>query len=242
MSFKSELEGYLGELASEPFKHRYGQVVPNSSSVGPYDAVSLSDTAYLYCDMADSSSIVTLFDNETAARVLRVFLNAVCRVIKDRGGEIRSFDGDRVMAIFIGDSAADDAVDAALRINWAVLHPVQDALMKDRKYRDKFVETGWQVKQRTGIEVGWAYIVRGGVRDQNDLVSIGFPANTAAKLSDYKGGGPTIITEEVWDKLKSGNCYSAKHDYEAMWSDPKWVTIGKSLEQIRTSTWFRYYS
>lgn len=241
MGFREDLQGHLTDLAVKSFNSRFGNKVPTSDTVGPYDAVTLNETAYLYCDMADSSSIVTRFGDETGARVLRVFLNAACRVIKDRGGEIRSFDGDRVMAIYKGEDAADKAVDTALRINWAILHPVHDALLLDSQYRDNYYETGWKVKQRTGIHVGWSYIVRGGVRDQNDLVSIGSPANIAAKLSDYKDGGATIITDEVWEKLKFSNRYSSNHDDQPMWTDPKWVKVGADNEKIRTSTWHRYY-
>ncbi|MEU5905187.1 hypothetical protein ABZ780_12510, partial [Micromonospora sp. NPDC047467] len=86
------------------------------------------DAVYLYADMANSTGLARDFDPKTAAKVVRAYLDATCRVIKSRGGEIRSFDGDRVMAIFMGGSKNSNAARCALNINWAVTKVVWLAL------------------------------------------------------------------------------------------------------------------
>nr|WP_141216265.1 adenylate/guanylate cyclase domain-containing protein [Rhodococcus sp. 06-621-2] len=247
MSFKSDLETQVDSLIKTPFKMRDGRVVPTSSSIGPHDYVTLSEVAYLYTDMADSSSLPSRFEYVEGARILRVFLTSVCRVIRDRGGEIRSFDGDRVMAIFKGDNAANDAVDAGLRINWAISVLAHDALIMYEPYWKQFLENDWKLRHRTGIDIGVAQVVRGGVRDHNDLVSIGHAPNTAAKLSDYKGGGATIITDDVYELLSENNLRSensAKKDgvVHDMWQHKGYTKIGSRIEDVYTSTWRRSYS
>ncbi|TSD93463.1 adenylate/guanylate cyclase domain-containing protein [Gordonia rubripertincta] len=244
MAFADDLRAGVRSLIQTPFKMRTGRVIP--SELGPHDYVTLFDTSYLYTDMADSSGLAERFEQEEGARILRVFLNVVCRVIRDRGGEIRSFDGDRVMGIFLGEDAADKAVDAALRITWAVSELAHDELLSYKPYLDQYVDNGWKLRHRTGIDLGWARVVRGGVRDYNDLVSIGYAPNAAAKLSDYKGGGTTMITDKVYENLSYKNIYaknSRKNDgiEHDMWDHKGLVTIGSRYEEIYTSTWWRSY-
>lgn len=248
MSFKEDCQLAVRNIVRTDFNMRVGREVPTTEKVVQKDgAVAMHDVAYLYADMADSSGVAQYFLREDAAIIIRAYLHAVSRVLNDRGGAIRSFDGDRVMAIFTGDNAVNDAVDAALRINWVVKNIVHEELSNGNKaYLDRWVEDGWVVKHRTGIDVGSAFIVRAGVRGSNDLVSIGSTPNIAAKLSDYKGGGQTIITDRVWDALSYRNCYArnaeSNSDEEvSMWTLPKTVELGGTFETIRTSTWWRRY-
>lgn len=249
MGFKDDCAKSVRDIVKTPFSIRWGREVPTTESIVQKDGAVSLRAAYLYADMADSTGMADKFEREDAAKIIRSYLHAVSRVLKDRGGEIRSFDGDRVMAIFVGDDAADDAVDAALRITWVVDNIVHDELMAYNKaYRDEWIENDWRVRHRTGIDLGTAFIVRAGVRGNNDLVSIGSAPNIAAKLSDYKGGGRTIITEYVWDKLSYSNCYSKNSssdspDAVSMWTDPHTTSLGGGTWQtIRTSSWRRPYS
>lgn len=249
MGFKSDCEDAVNEIVTTDFKSRDGTVVPTTDTVSQKDgAVWLTDAAYLYADMADSTGMVDHFDSVDSAKIVRAYLASVCRVLRDRGGEIRSFDGDRVMAIFVGDKAADKAVDAALRMKWVIDEIVHKHLSL---YNDAYYEKSdkWRLKHRTGIDIGTAFVVRAGVRGNNDLVSIGETPNIAAKLSDYKGGrGHVTITEHVWDKLSYSYCYSknaksGSNEEQSMWTDPEVKNIGGGTwVSIRTSTWRKPYN
>jgi class 3 adenylate cyclase len=241
LAFKDECEAAVRDIVKAPFNTRHGREVPTTESVTLSNGGVYLNAAYLYADMVDSTGMAEQFTPHNAAKIIRAYLHATCRVLRDRGGAIRSFDGDRVMAIFVGDDAANDAVDAALRIKWVVDEIVHDKLMVyNEAYSDHWIQTGWKVKHRTGVDVGTAFVVRAGVRDKhNDLVSIGTPPNIAAKLSDYKGAGPTTITERVWDKLSYENCFT--EDGAPKWSDTSWQDVGGTYEEIRTSTWRRSY-
>lgn len=249
MGFKSDCESAVRDIIRTNFKVRYGREVPTTESIVQKDgAVSLT-AAYLYADMADSTGLADHFNREDGAKIIRAYLAAVCRVLRDRGGEIRSFDGDRVMAIFVGDEAADNAVDAGLRITWVVNEVVHDQLLTwNDAYKEKWIEGEWALSHRTGIDLGTAFIVRAGVRGHNDLVSIGDTPNIAAKLSDYKGGGRTIITDYVWGNLSNGNCFaknssSDSDEIQSMWTEPATKDLGGGAwHTIRTSTWMRTYS
>lgn len=241
MGFKDDCTSAVRDIVKTDFNTRFARVVPTTDDVAQKDgAVYVSDAVYLYADMADSTGMASHFTAQEAARIIRAYLHAVSRVLRDRGGEIRSFDGDRVMAIFIGADAADKAVDAALRITSVVDKIVHTQLLVHcEPYKDHWIETGWRVRHRTGIDIGTALIVRAGVRGNSDLVSVGDSPNIAAKLSDYKGGGATIISARVWEKLDYDNCYSNDQD---MWKYRGKITIGSRTESVYTSSWMRNYS
>ena len=68
----------------------------------------------LYADLADSTALA-MWDRRVAARVCKAFLAFASRLIRASDGEVRSFDGDRVMGVFIGKTKNTSAVKCALK-------------------------------------------------------------------------------------------------------------------------------
>lgn len=183
MTFKDDLVSARDSIVDTSFTVRNGTVVPTTTDVGYDEAVKLAVT-YLYADMADSSGLVAVSPKETVGKILRLYLDLSVRIIRRNGGHVRSFDGDRVMGIFIGDKRYDDAVKSAMQIKWACSDLIQPKIKE--KYKS-IRETGWVLRTGCGIASGDALIVRGGVRkSSSDLVSVGVAPNLAAKLSDVR--------------------------------------------------------
>ena len=231
MSRELDYWGAVTRIIDTPFDTRHANVVPTTDTVKLKDGGVYVDAVYLYCDMADSTGMAARFTEEAAARIVRSFLSVVVRILKHHEGEVRSYDGDRVMAIFMGADAPDRAARAALEIKWTVDEVVHPALFDRLEEYDE----GWTLKNRTGIDVGEAFIVRAGVRDNNDLVSIGEAPNIAAKLSDLKIGR-TMITDQLWDQLSYSVCFSRTKD-RAMWSEPADQDVGGQTISVRHSNW-----
>jgi class 3 adenylate cyclase len=91
------------------------------------------------------------------------------------------------------------------------------------------------MKHGAGIDIGEAMMVRGGVRNNNDLVSIGDPPNIAAKLSELRNHR-TYISSRMWDAMSYGVCYSGG-EHKPMWSEPRDVKLGDRVVSIRSSDW-----
>lgn len=232
MSRKSDYESHLTNLLYQDFDVRFGRTVPRSADVTLKNGGVYLDAVYLYADMADSSGMARRFTPQTAAKIIRAYLATVTRALRYRDGHVRSFDGDRVMAIFVGDDAASRAAKAALEVKWLVDNVVHPEL---RIRLESYRESTWKVSHRAGIDMGEAFLVRGGVRDNNDLVSIGDAPNIAAKLSDMKGKR-TWITDRVWQAMNYETCFSSK-DREPMWTSPETMQVaGRSL-RVRGSNW-----
>src|SRR6266436_5901784 len=98
MALKEDLISDISAILSQKWDSRDGQVVPTTESVAlACGGVKLTATM-LYADLIDSTALV-LFNPQTAARVYKCFLSACSRIIRANGGDIRSFDGDRVMGV-----------------------------------------------------------------------------------------------------------------------------------------------
>jgi len=231
VTFKEDLIAARDAIVASDFEVRDGQVVPQTKDVGYNQAVKLH-ASYLYADMVDSSGLVGISPKETVGKVFRLFLDLSVRIIRERGGHIRSFDGDRIMGIFIGDRRFDASVKSAMQIKWACDNIIQPEIT--RRYKS-IREADWKIKPGSGIASGPAFIVRGGVRQSSsDLVSIGPPPNLAAKLSDKREDPYHLrIGEHTYKNLTDAGRMSKAVN---MWQGPYPMTLGgKSYKYYRSS-------
>lgn len=235
MGRKVDLENAVDDIAVVDFDERWARQVPTSETVKLLNGAVWADAVYLYTDMADSSGMAQRLTRKTGARVIKAFLSTATRIISHHTGEVRGYDGDRVMAIYLGDDAADRAAKSALEIKWAVDNIVHASL---NLLCDEYKKSSWKLSHRTGVDIGTALIVRAGVRDNNDLVSIGDAPNIAAKLSDFKGHR-TTITDAVWSKMGVDTCFSGSGaQAKAMWTSPELKDVGGGRNiKVRHSDW-----
>ncbi|MEV7879898.1 adenylate/guanylate cyclase domain-containing protein [Streptomyces microflavus] len=239
MGLADDIRSAVTTVAGADWNIRKGNVVPTTESITLKNGAVELDAVYLYADMADSTGLARDFPKTTAAKVIRCYLDATCRVIKAKGGEIRSFDGDRVMAIFIGSNKNTAAAECGLMINHAVsqiVRPVVEAKLPS------LVTKGWELKHCVGVASGTALVVRGGVRgdDDSDLVSVGRAPNVAAKLSDVREGPyRSYVTAEVFDSLNEKVKYSRGDEPKLMWNGPVKHQVGGEMLSVYRSTWWR---
>ncbi|MFD9195445.1 adenylate/guanylate cyclase domain-containing protein [Streptomyces phaeochromogenes] len=236
MSLGDDIRSDLDKLVGTPWSTRNGYVVPGTDDVKLFsnDAVKL-DAVYLYADLLGSTKLARDFRPETVGKVIRGSLRTASKIIKSHGGEIRSYDGDRVMAIFIGKSKNSSAAKCALQIKYAMQHIVQPALFAKLPH----LQTGgYEPRMCVGIASGDAFIARAGVRDSSDLVSIGRAPNVAAKLSDIREPGTyrTYITADVYKMLSKESKLSKGKD---MWEAQTAVVGGEKMTIYRSSYWWK---
>lgn len=202
-----------------------GIKVPKSEDVVMENGGRLVDATYLYADLAGSSKLAHSVDKVVTATIIRAYINSASRILKELDGSIRSFDGDRVMAVFMGEGKNDMAVRAAFAINWVVAKVIAPAIQS--KWPE--VSRVYSIDHGVGIDTGEALIVRGGVRIDNDLISIGDAPNDAARLSDYRRYSINI-SKAVHEDL---------HDLHRSYGDLKfWTrTMGREALGFNTVTY-----
>jgi class 3 adenylate cyclase len=214
MALHDEINAELGQILGRPWKERDGQKVPDSADVElGNDGVAL-DAAVLYADLADSTGLVSRTKRTFAAEVFKAYLRGACKILRAKDGNITSFDGDRVMAVFVGANKETSAVRAALAVNHLV-EKVLNPLVKQR-YTTDFV-----ARHAVGVASGTLFVARAGIRGSNDLVWVGPAANVAAKLSALREAPfATFITDDVYRKM-SDEVRMAKSGPN-MWESRTW--------------------
>lgn len=231
MPLLDDIEDEVQAVFRTIWKTRDGIVVPEAEHVRlGNDAVLLRGTV-LYADLAASTDLVTRYKDQFAAEVYKAYLLSSCRIIRSQDGVITAFDGDRVMAVFLGDSQNSAAAKAALMINY-VVHNTINALMKTQ-----YPDTGYEVQQAVGIDTGDLLVARTGIRGANDLVWVGRAANYAAKLCSLREGTyASYITQDVFDALSEQSKYGGSPT-QCMWEKVIWDTYG--IPVYRSSWWWK---
>lgn len=229
MKTRAQLEASVDEIFSTHWAKRQGEVVPDQDGIRlGNDAVEL-DATILYADLADSTGLVTGYKDWFAAEIYKAYLTIACEIIRNNSGVITAFDGDRVMAVFIGSSKNSAAAKAALQINWAVDNIINS------KVREKYPNTSYEVRQAVGVDSGKVMVAKAGIRGFNDLVWVGRAANVAAKLSALRDGGyACFMTASVYKKLSDSSKFGGKDKNRDMWSEYVWSETG---EVIYRSNW-----
>jgi class 3 adenylate cyclase len=216
VGLKQDLESEVDTVFRTLWYERDGRKVPEPDDVRlGNDAVKLEGTV-LYADLADSTNLVKGFKWWFAAEVYKAYLVCACRIIRQNGGTITAFDGDRVMAIYIGDGRDPAAVRSAMQINYATTRIINP------KIKQVFPDTTYDVKQSVGIDRSDLYAVRTGIRGANDLVWVGMAANIAAKMCTIRDGCATRITHEVYQNLDDSTTFGGD-PRQNMWSDYHWT-------------------
>jgi adenylate cyclase len=198
MAINDDIASEVNGILSEPWDIRDGTVVPDTDSVRLAGGAVKLEATMLYADLVDSTALA-MYDRRIAARVFKSFLAASARIIRNRNGYIRSFDGDRVMGVFIGDHKNTSAAKAALNINYAFLQIIKPKF--DAKY-EIFRKGTYVLGHCVGIDTSEILVVRAGIAKNNDLVWVGSAPNVAAKLSGIRAAPyNSWITESVYNRL-----------------------------------------
>jgi len=215
----SEFENKIHENVRTIFETAWtetkGQVVPKSGDLGLSNVGRSISATVLYADMDSSTEIVDRYNVKFAAELYKAFLLCATRTIRLNGGEVRSFDGDRVMGVFIGDRKNSDAAKTGLQINYLVKKAINPAL------KNQYPSTNFTLRHTVGIDTSDMLVVRSGIRNNNDLVWVGSAANHAARMNTLSSDIATRITPAVYKKLNEKSKFGGdpKHN---MWTSADW--------------------
>jgi adenylate cyclase len=224
MALKDDVTSDVAGIISQPWSLRDGTIVPSTEDVALAGGGVNLDVTILYADLADSTELVLEQDRRVAAKVIKCFLAASSRIIRAFGGDIRSFDGDRVMGIYIGGSKNSNAAKTALKIKWAFDNIVKPKL--ETAY-PSLANGSYKLGYGIGIDTSTVLAVRGGIRGSNDLVWVGRAPNVAAKLSTLREAPyRTYITADVYKMLSGETKYTTKNGQQVdMWESRSWTQL-----------------
>ena len=200
---------------------------PEDLRLNANHAKDLETATVLYADLDGSTNMVDNSDWSFSAEVYKTYLRCAAEVIRSEGGAITAYDGDRIMAVFTGDSKNTSAVRCALKINYAVCKIIRPALSA------QYPSVDFTLKHVVGIDVSRLRTARIGVRGDNDLVWIGRAANYAAKLTTLSDKA-TWITKAVYDQMSNDVKYSNETD---IWELRYWTPMNNMPVYCSTYSW-----
>ena len=164
MALKKDLEDHVAKTFRGEWTTRAGEVVPvpDDLLLCSNDAIEFERATILYADLSGSTKLVDSKKWWFAAEVYKIFLHCAGKIINSEGGTIVSYDGDRVMAVFLGKTQTSTAARCGLKINYAVREIINP------KLKARYSNTAYEVRQVVGIDTGEIRAARTGVRGGND--------------------------------------------------------------------------
>ena len=166
-------------------------------------------------DLRKSSELLKVHQKQTSGKIHKAFLTATAIVVNDLGGEIRSFNGDGLLAFWPANEKEelDTAVKTGMRLKW-FLDIELSPLFK------KYTKLDFGI----GIDWGEVYILRAGISreaNNNDLIFIGKCVNLAVAISK-KAQSPyhVEISESTYSNLTEKWIYGTSQGVRKnMWTN-----------------------
>lgn len=235
-TLSDKIEEDTGEFFSGSYEVQEARVVPSASDVKFGKFGKQMELAMVFVDIRESTKIVDGFRRTTAARMYKSFLQAIVKIVKKFDGDVKSFNGDGVLAVFGGDSKCNNAVLASYAINWYVSEVLRPKMEKYFSNNSKLQDM--KFNYGIGVDLGTILIVRAGVKgtDNSDLVWAGNATNLSVKLNALSDeDNPTYITNRVYNKLNDKNLAYLNSDTK-IWEKRYWTSMDKMIV-YRTSYW-----
>jgi len=233
MGLQDDLAIGVSKIITQKWDIRDGRVIPLTDDVALSGGAIKLDATVLYADLSQSSKLATDFQQRTAAKVMRAFLYCMSKLITVESGVITSFDGDRVMGIFLGNTKNTSAARCALKMNYTV-HKIIEPKITD--YFTSMKESAFSISHCVGVDTSPIFAVRAGQRGSNDLIWIGRAPNLAARLSDIRENDyHSFISKDVFSVLPESAKYGGDPK-KLMWEERSFKFIGESVT-VYCSNW-----
>lgn len=233
---KADLEKTVGDYLAGSYETYQPRGVPESSDIPLGNKAAKLTATALFIDLRQSSDITNAFRRQTAAKMMKGYFHGAVKVINANDGLVRSFNGDGMLALFVGDFRSSNAAKAAMQVVWFVRNILRPRL--ERYFNSNRAALGQDLgfSIGCGLDDGDIYAVRIGIRGTNDVAWVGRCTNTAAKLSNVLTEPHQIaVTREVYSRMNNNRRTST--DGRAMWTGETAGTFGGSVRTYRTSSW-----
>lgn len=229
MALLEDLQNKVNSYFNEKYEVSKTTIVPSTDySKLTFGNIGLTaDLTFLFVDIRKSSQLHDNYGYIYAAKIYQSFHDINVRIINNRGGQVRSFDGDRIMGVFSGDRKNNNAVEAALNIRWAVWN------ILNPKFKPEFA-----INIGIGIDTGETLITKVGKgRDisNNDLVWVGKACNYASHMCN-ESENKIYVSPSVYDLLLDSNKLSSGRNF---WEKVN-MTLknGKVVACYKTNYWW----
>lgn len=195
IQYSKDITASIRQSLKDPLTVSKTTSVPKRENIGLNDG-KLIESAVLYIDIRQSTSITTRHTDDVAAKIYKAFHESMVSIARYQGrGHVRGFAGDKIMVIFdnSGD-AVTRAIDCAIWMQSYIEQKLSPALQTTYNH---------PISCGIGIDYGKMTVVRAGTKNNNDVVWAGSPANKASKLADSTPGGAIDVSYKAMERIKT---------------------------------------
>lgn len=233
--------GYIADLETKVQEYLKGDYeVIDTHKIPSAEDVAFGNKAYRlkltsFCiDLRKSTDLLQVHDKETCGKIHKAYLTIASKIILENGGQIRSFNGDSVLAFWPAQTKLDiqKAVRTALKLKWALNDNFS-------KYFEPYSKLDFGI----GVDWGTVYIVKAGLPrndNNNDLVFLGMCVNYSCMIANQAYGPNHVeISADVYNNLTGqSNLLFGTNSYginQNIWTDGTINWKGKTWNTKCTS-------
>jgi class 3 adenylate cyclase len=215
MAYKDDLKNKVSDYLDGEYEVTETETIPSVDNV-TFGKKAKKMKLCAYCiDLRKSTELLSVHQKQTSGKIHKAFLTVASKVVLEHGGEIRSFNGDGLLAFWPANykSQISKAVKAAMVTKWFLDIELSPQFEKYEK-----LDFG------IGIDWGEVYIMRAGISrntNNNDLIFIGKCVNYATAIANQaKAPCHVEISESTYSNLEDDRIYGKTNgQQENMWTD-----------------------
>lgn len=189
----------------------------------------------LFIDLRGSTALLEKHNSNVVIKIHKSYFITIVKLVRNRGGEVRSFNGDSILAFFPGDDGdtIERAVRVAMELKYMLL--IDDDSLKS-KVNSKY---NTEIDIGIGLDIGSTTVSKVGLQGYNnqDLIWIGSNVNRSVKISDVRSANYNIgISERLYNRLTNNVKY---HDEKSMWISENYNYNSSNELQYKTSYYWK---
>ena len=148
--------------------------------------------AVLFSDIRSFTTVSEKLEPESLVKLINIYFDLQTKIIEKYGGIVDKFVGDQIMALFLEEEMADQAVQAAVEIQ----KEIRKLNTKRKKANKEILQVG------IGIHYGPVMIGSMGTKTRMDYTAIGDTVNLGARLCSIAKPGQIVIPQKMIRRLK----------------------------------------
>lgn len=236
MSTNQEILDIMDNYLNASYVKEDTRVVPKKPDLTFSNTTKkMSFAVVLYVDMRKSRKILSDATTFWSVKIHRAFLLALTYCVERRDGHMRSFNGDGILAFFVGENASSRAVRAAMDMKGFVIK-INDQLENNSHNKVDF---------GIGIAQGEIMVAKSGKagddQTKQDLIWVGLPVYMAVELSDYARSPNNLwISNNVRTSIGKEKYLDVVYDKEdnSMWSKVTKVFKSVGEKEVLLTSWY----
>lgn len=192
-----------------------GQVIPEPSSLALGEAREF-ELAIAHIDIDNFKGLSSSMKMKGLARFLSIYLTEMTYIVKEFGGDVESYSGDRVTALFGAGKGKAQAIEDCLNCGLTMLTVIQYVL---NPYLARISLPSFRCA--VGMEFGETWIERVGIKGENQLTLVGYPVNVASQLQELAKPSQILLAHGFYSGLSEGekkHCQKMEPDKTWNWT------------------------